>query len=77
MFPGIPTLYAAINNYKDLKKYDLSSIEIMNSGAAPLPLEIIEKFEQKTGGKIVEGYGLTESSPACLSNPGSWRESMD
>ena len=69
MFPGIPTLYAAINNYKDLKKYDLSSIGIMNSGAAPLPLEIIEKFEQKTGGKIVEGYGLTESSPACLSNP--------
>ncbi|PIU61535.1 MAG: long-chain fatty acid--CoA ligase [Armatimonadetes bacterium CG07_land_8_20_14_0_80_40_9] len=69
MFPGIPTLYAAINNYKDLKKYDLSSIGIMNSGAAPLPLEIMEKFEQKTGGKIVEGYGLTESSPACLSNP--------
>ena len=69
LFPGIPTLYAAINNYKDLKKYDLSSIGIMNSGAAPLPLEIMEKFEQKTGGKIVEGYGLTESSPACLSNP--------
>ncbi|MFP7299570.1 long-chain-fatty-acid--CoA ligase [Neobacillus niacini] len=68
LFPGAPTIYIGLLNHPDLKKYDLSSIDSCISGSAPLPVEVQEKFEEVTGGKLVEGYGLTESSPVTHSN---------
>ncbi|WP_082233650.1 AMP-binding protein [Halobacillus massiliensis] len=68
LFPGAPTIYIALLNHPDLKKYDLSSIEACLSGSAPLPVEVQEQFERVTGGKLVEGYGLTETSPVTHSN---------
>ena len=69
MFPGVPTMYIAINNHKDIKKYDLSSIQACLSGAAPLPLEVAHVFEGFIKGHLVEGYGLTEASPCTHNNP--------
>ncbi|MBB6448295.1 long-chain acyl-CoA synthetase [Geomicrobium halophilum] len=69
LFPGAPTMYIAITNHPDLEKHDLSSIKACLSGAAPLPKEVQGTFERKTGGKLVEGYGLTETSPVAASNP--------
>jgi long-chain acyl-CoA synthetase len=71
LFPGIPTLYMRMLTYQDMPKYAeaMKSIRIMNSGAAPLPPETLRKFEEITGGKIAEGYGLTECSPVTHSNP--------
>lgn len=68
MFPGAPTIYIGLLNHPDLAKYDLSSIEACVSGSAPLPVEIQERFEKVTGGKLVEGYGLSETSPVTHSN---------
>jgi long-chain acyl-CoA synthetase len=69
IFPGVPAMYQAINNFPDVGKYDLSSVKFCLSGAAPLPVEVCRKFEQITGGKLVEGYGLTEASPVTHCNP--------
>ncbi|TYR76890.1 long-chain-fatty-acid--CoA ligase [Rossellomorea vietnamensis] len=68
LFPGAPTIYIGLLNHPNLKKYDLSSIDSCISGSAPLPVEVQQKFEEVTGGKLVEGYGLTESSPVTHSN---------
>ncbi|MFB5282275.1 AMP-binding protein [Peribacillus sp. Hz7] len=68
IFPGAPTIYIGILNHPDLKKYDLSSIKACLSGSAPLPLEVQEQFERVTGGKLVEGYGLSETSPVTHAN---------
>jgi len=67
--PAVPTLYNGMINYPELKKYNLSSLGACFSGAAPLPLETIRKFEELTGGQICEGYGLTETSPVTHINP--------
>lgn len=67
-FPGAPTMYVGILNDPKLKKYDLSSIEACISGSAPLPVEVQEQFESITGGRIVEGYGLSETSPVTHAN---------
>jgi long-chain acyl-CoA synthetase len=67
--PGVPTMYNAINHYKDTPKYDLSSLKICVSGGGPLPVEVKNNFEKITGCKLVEGYGLTESSPVICCNP--------
>jgi long-chain acyl-CoA synthetase len=71
MFPGVPSLYAAINNHPDVKagKYDVKSIKICISGAAGLPPEVQEEFQRITGGKLVEGYGLSEATPVTHCNP--------
>ncbi len=66
---GVPTMYVALNNAPDLHKYDIRSIRICMSGAAPLPVEVRRQFEKNTGGKLVEGYGLSESSPLTHCNP--------
>jgi long-chain acyl-CoA synthetase len=64
VFPGVPTMYAAINNLQNLKDYDLSSLKFCGSGGAPLPVEVQDKFEQTTGCKMIEGWGMTETAPA-------------
>ncbi len=69
LFPGVSTLYATINNYKALEKYDLSSIKKCISGGGPLPLEVQQRFEKLTKCALVEGYGLTEASPVTHCNP--------
>ncbi|GCD81601.1 long-chain-fatty-acid--CoA ligase [Parageobacillus thermoglucosidasius] len=68
LFPGAPTMYIALLNHPNLPRYDLSSIKVCISGSAPLPVEVQEKFEKLTGGKLIEGYGLTEASPVTHSN---------
>ncbi len=68
LFPGAPTMYIGLLNHPDVKKYDLSSITACISGSATLPIEVKEKFEKLTGGKLVEGYGLTETSPVTHAN---------
>jgi long-chain acyl-CoA synthetase len=71
IFPGVPTLYNAINNHPDVKagKYNLSSIKACISGSAPLMRETKEQFEKLTGGKVFEGYGLSEAPTATHCNP--------
>jgi long-chain acyl-CoA synthetase len=69
LFPGVPTMYVAINNEVAKGGHDLSSIKACLSGAAPLPLEVAERFERYSGGRLVEGYGLSECSPVALANP--------
>jgi long-chain acyl-CoA synthetase len=70
-FPAAPTLYNAINNYPDVNagKVNLTSIKACISGSAPLMKETKEKFERLTGGRIVEGYGLSEAPTATHCNP--------
>ena len=69
LFPGVPTIYVAINNYRDIDKYDLRSIRACISGGAGLPKEVQVRFQELTGGRLVEGYGLTEASPVTHANP--------
>jgi long-chain acyl-CoA synthetase len=68
LFPGAPTMYIALLNHPKLQQYDISSVRACISGSAALPVEVQEQFEKITGGKLVEGYGLTESSPVTHSN---------
>ncbi len=68
LFPGAPTIYIGLLNHPDIHKYDLSSIDSCISGSAPLPVEVQENFEKVTGGKLIEGYGLTETAPVTHSN---------
>ncbi len=69
MLPGVPTMYMAINNAKNVGKYDLRSLKGAISGAAPLPLEVQRRFEALTGARLIEGYGLTEASPVTHCTP--------
>ncbi len=71
IYPGVPTMYNAINNHPDVqaRKYNLSSIKACISGSAPLMRETKEKFEALTGGKLVEGYGMSEAPTASHCNP--------
>jgi long-chain acyl-CoA synthetase len=69
MFPGVPTIYATINEAAAEAKWDLSSIRYCVSGAAPLPEEIRARFEALSGCSLVEGYGLSEASPVVACNP--------
>lgn len=69
VFIGIQAMYVAINNYYRVERYDLSHIKVCISGAGPLHAEVQERFEALTGGKLVEGYGLTEASPVTHCSP--------
>ncbi|MFD1433542.1 long-chain fatty acid--CoA ligase [Kroppenstedtia eburnea] len=69
LFPGAPTMYVGLINHPEIAKYDLSSIKACISGSAPLPVAVQERFEKLTGGRLVEGYGLTECSPVTHANP--------
>jgi long-chain acyl-CoA synthetase len=69
LFPGVPAMYIGVVNHPDLAKYDLTSVRACISGAAPLPMEVQERFGQISGGRLVEGYGLTEAAPITHCNP--------
>ncbi|MBN1995727.1 MAG: long-chain fatty acid--CoA ligase [Anaerolineae bacterium] len=68
-FVGVPALFVALNNYKRFDQLDLTSIKAMFSGAAPLPVDVMEKFEARTGTRIAEAYGMTEASSVTHVNP--------
>src|SRR5208282_1908706 len=63
IFCGVPTMYTALVNHPKIKEFDLSSLRICASGGAPLPVEVLERFQQLTGVTPSEGYGLTETAP--------------
>ncbi|MBM4466760.1 MAG: long-chain fatty acid--CoA ligase [Chloroflexi bacterium] len=71
VYPGVPAMYVAINNDPGVLsgKYNVQSIRVCVSGAAGLPVEVQKRFEEITGGKLVEGYGLSEASPVTHANP--------
>ncbi|MEN2981559.1 MAG: long-chain fatty acid--CoA ligase [Thermus sp.] len=68
-FPGVPTLYVAFNNFPGIEGRNVKSIRVCLSGAAPLPVEVAKRFEEITGARLIEGYGLSEASPVTHSNP--------
>lgn len=69
LFPGVPTLYVAILNHPKIHNFDLSSVRFCITGSAPMPVEVMKKFEEMTGSIIVEGFGLSEASPVTHCNP--------
>ncbi len=69
IFPGVPTIYVALVNHPQIKSFELHSIRYCITGSAPMPLEVLKTFESLTGGTIIEGYGLSETSPVTHANP--------
>jgi len=69
LYPGVPTMYVAINNFPGIEHYDLRSIRACVSGAAGLPVEVQQRFMELTGARLIEGYGLSEASPVVTANP--------
>jgi len=69
LFAGVPTMFIALKEHPDIDKYDLKSLRGIFVGAAPLPLAVMSEFEQRTGAKLIEGYGLTEAVTAVSCNP--------
>jgi long-chain acyl-CoA synthetase len=69
IYHGVPTMYVAFNNAPNVQRYGFHSLRVCMSGGAPLPVEVRQKFEALTGGRLVEGYGLTETSPVTHINP--------
>jgi long-chain acyl-CoA synthetase len=69
IFPGVPKMYHAFAHYHNIERYDLTCFKMCTSGSAPLPIEIMKKFERLTGVTVGEGYGLSETSPTTHRNP--------
>jgi len=69
MFHGVPTMYVGFNNAPRVKHDGFKSLRVCMSGGAPLPIEVQQRFETLSGGRLVEGYGLTEASPVTHVNP--------
>ena len=67
--PGVPTLYEKIVEAAEAENVDLSGVKYAFCGASTLPVSLVEKWENRTGGRLVEGYGLTETSPIIVGNP--------
>jgi len=68
-FIGVPTMFVQLSHLPDINRYDFSSLKGIFVGAAPLTQAIKDEYEKKTGGRMIEGYGLTESTTAIMSNP--------
>ncbi|HEX6100142.1 MAG TPA: long-chain fatty acid--CoA ligase [Thermoanaerobaculia bacterium] len=68
-FPAVPTLFISLLNHPKAREYGLDRIRAFNSGSAPLPLEVLDAFENLTGGMLSEGYGLSEASPVTHTSP--------
>ncbi|PQD95158.1 long-chain fatty acid--CoA ligase [Pradoshia eiseniae] len=68
-FPGVPKMYMALTQYSEIDRYDLTSLKMCTSGSAPIPIEILNRFERLTGASIGEGFGLSEASPTTHRNP--------
>jgi long-chain acyl-CoA synthetase len=69
LYPGVPALYVSLINHPEIDAYNIRSIKACISGAAPLPVEVQQRFQEMTGGRLVEGYGLSEASPVTHANP--------
>ncbi len=69
LYPGVPAMYIAIINHPKVVDYDLRSVKVCLSGSAALPVEVAQKWEEITGGKLVEGFGMSECSPVATANP--------
>jgi long-chain acyl-CoA synthetase len=69
LYPGVPAMYVSIINHPKVKEFNLRSIKACLSGGAALPVEVAQQFESITGGRLCEGFGMTESSPTALANP--------
>jgi len=69
IYPGVPGMYIGIINHPKVKEYNLHSVKACLSAAAALPVEVAQQFEAITGGRLVEGFGMTESSPLAIANP--------
>jgi long-chain acyl-CoA synthetase len=68
-FPAVPTIFISLLNHPKTREYGLDRIRAFNSGSAPLPMEVLEQFENLTGGMLSEGYGLSEASPVTHNSP--------
>lgn len=66
---AVPTMYIALNSQPDLEESGFGDLYYLSSGGAPLPIEQVKSFEQKIGGKLLDGYGLSESAPTAIFNP--------
>jgi len=69
VYPAVPAMYIGILNHPQVADYNLHSVRVCLSGGAPLPAEVAQKFGEVTGGRLVEGYGMSESSPLVAGNP--------
>lgn len=69
IFPGVPSMFAAINDVPGVRRFGIGSIKACICGAAPLPVEVQESFEKLTKGRLAEGYGLTEATTVTHCNP--------
>jgi long-chain acyl-CoA synthetase len=69
LFMGVPAMFAAINDHPDIERKNIGSVKSCFSGSAPLPVAVLERFEKLTGSRIVEGFGLTETSPVTHCQP--------
>ena len=69
VFPGVPTMYTALINFPGVEKLDLTSLKFCGSGGAPLPVEVLHRFEKLTGCSLAEGWGMTETSPTGTFTP--------
>jgi long-chain acyl-CoA synthetase len=69
ILPGVPTLFSALLQYSRIRRSDLESLSLCISGGAALPGELRERFKQFSGCRVIEGYGLSETSPVVTLNP--------
>ncbi|MBM4376186.1 MAG: long-chain fatty acid--CoA ligase [Deltaproteobacteria bacterium] len=68
-FAGVPTMYFGLLHHPEADRFDLSSLEVCASGGAPMPVEVMRRFDERYGANILEGYGLSETSPLASLNP--------
>lgn len=75
-FPGVPRMYNDFAHHPQVESYNLNCLKFCSSGSAPIPVELINRFERLTGTVIAEGFGLTEASPSTHRNPPSGKRKI-